>query len=210
MNSLPDAITEILKEVEFDAEAPPMRYHHDDDDDAEYELSEEEPDEHMPPGLASSGTPPGTPPPLNPGEMPMPTFRRAQPGTPPVRGPDPPNLPPNKWQGWKTQTGPTIADLDQSRHSSWMEQESEMADRELREAMARSLQEMRHDPYETPNTGGASGSGRDARTAQYQGTASAQSGTPNTQSDGEGSVLPNRPPTIFAGDNVPQLVPRPR
>ena len=133
----------------------------------------------------------------------MPSFRRAQPGTPPS------NLPPDKWQGWKTQTGPTIADVEQSRQSLSVEQESEMPDPELREAMARSLQEISHDPHETPNTGGASGSGGDARTTPYQGAASAQSGTPNTQSDGEGSVLPNRPPRIFAGDNVPQLVPRP-
>ena len=61
MNSLADAITEILKEVEFDPEAPPMN------DDAEYELNEEEPDEQMPQGLPSSGTPPGPPPPLKPG-----------------------------------------------------------------------------------------------------------------------------------------------
>ena len=201
MNSLPDAITEILKEAEFDPEAPPMRHHH--DDEAEYELNEKEPDEPMTQGRPSSGTPPGTPPPLNPGKMPIPTFRRTQPGTPPVRGPEPPNLPPNKWQGWKTQTGSTLADLDQSRHSSSMEQESEMADPELREAMARSLHEMRRDPYEAPNTGGASGSGRVAEATQHQGVTSTQSATSNTQSDGEGSVLPKRPPTIFAGGTIP-------
>ena len=48
---------------------------------------------------------------------------------------------------------------------------------------------------------------RAVSTAQYQGAVSAQSGTPNTQSDGEGSVLPKRPPTIFPGGNVPQQIP---
>ena len=40
-----------------------------------------------------------------------------------------------------------------------------MPDANLREAMARSLQETRRDPYETPTTGGASGSGAMAQHA---------------------------------------------
>ena len=56
----------------------------------------------------------------------------------------------------------------------------------LREAMARSIQEIRHDPYETPTTGGASGSGA---MAQYA-PSPQQASTPNTQSEGEGSVIP--------------------
>ena len=39
-----------------------------------------------------------------------------------------------------------------------------------------------------------------------------QAGTPNTQSDGEGSVIPNRPPRIATGAEAPQpaqLHPRP-
>ena len=66
MNVLPDAITETLKEVDFDPEAPLMRDLH--EDEAECELTDEEPDEHPPQGLPSAGTPPGTPPPLNPGD----------------------------------------------------------------------------------------------------------------------------------------------
>ena len=87
-----------------------------------------------------------------------------------------------------------------------------MPDAELKESMARSLQEMRHDPYETPNTGGASGSGGAAAATLYQRATPAPTGTPNAQSEGEGSVLPNRPPRIFAGGDAqqpPQLIPRP-
>ena len=114
--------------------------------------------------------PPGTPPPMDPHELPMPfsLIQRAQANTPSIQGPDPPNLPPNRWQGWKTQTGPTIADVEQSRRSPPVEHESEMPDAELKEAMAQSLREMRHDPYETPNTGGASGSGGAASAAPHQ------------------------------------------
>ena len=104
------------------------------------------------------------------------------------------NVPTPKWHGWKTQTGPTIADVEQSRMSRFGEPESEMPDADLREAMARSLQETRHDPYETPTTGGASGSGA---TAQYA-PSPQQASTPNTQSEGEGSVIPKGQSRIAA------------
>ena len=73
MNFLPDAITDTLKEVEFDPEASPRRGLH--EDEAEFELDDKEPDERSPQGLPSSGTPPGPPPPLNPGEMPPTSYR---------------------------------------------------------------------------------------------------------------------------------------
>ena len=83
--------------------------------------------------------------------------------------------------------------------SSSLEQDSEMPDTELQEAMARSIHEMRHDPHETPITGGASGS-------QIPGIAPQQSvATPKTQSEGEGSVIPNRPPRMHPG-NYPSQV----
>ena len=74
--------------------------------------------------------------------------------------------------------------------------------------MARSLQEMGHDPYETPVTGGSSGSGG-ALQSHYPTQAAVtgapppqrpsplQSATPN-QSDGEGSIIPQGPPRIAA------------
>ena len=98
--------------------------------------------------------------------------------------------------------------MERSGQQQASERESEMPDPELREAMAQSLQEMSRDRYETPNTGGSSGSGRAPRTTLYQGVAPARADTPNTQSEGEGSVLPNRPPRISA-EGVPRLVPRP-
>ena len=91
------------------------------------------------------------------------------------------------------------------------DQETEMGDPELREAMTKSLHDTRHDPYETPDTGGASGSGG-AMPSSHQQRATPLTGTPNTQSDGEGSVIPNRPPRIATGveaSQPPQLQPRP-
>ena len=76
--------------------------------------------------------------------------------------------------------------------SPFGDQESEMPDPDLREAMAKSLQETRHDPYDAPMTGGASGS----RAATQYMPSPQQANTPNTQSEGEGSVIPNRPPRI--------------
>ena len=92
------------------------------------------------------------------------------------------------------------------------DQESEMPDPELREAMMRSLRETRYDHHETPDMGGASGSGRAVASSYHQRASPLQAGTPNTQSDGEGSLLPNRPPTIATGveaSQPPQPQPRP-
>ena len=69
--------------------------------------------------------------------------------------------------------------------------------------IVRSLQETRHDPFETPNTGGASGSGG-ATAPSHQQRAYP---TPNTQSDGEGSLFPNRPPRIATGVEATQPSP---
>ena len=109
-----------------------------------------------------------------------------------IEAPQTSNVPAPKWQGWKTQTGPTIADMEQSRMSPFGDPESEMPDPDLREAMLRSLHETTRDPYETPVSGGASGSGAIAQHVPSP----RQANTPNTQSEGEGSVLPNRPPRI--------------
>ena len=49
-----------------------------------------------------------------------------------------------------------------------------------------------------PDTGGASGSGGTAQ----QRASPLQASTPNTQSDGEGSVIPNRPPRIANGAGI--------
>ena len=78
--------------------------------------------------------------------------------------------------------------------SPFGEQESEIPDANLREAMIRSLQEMRRDPYETPTTGGASGSGAATHAASPQ-----PASTPNTQSEGEGSVIPKGQSRIAPG-----------
>ena len=102
------------------------------------------------------------------------------------------NVPAPKWHGWKTQTGPTIADMEQSRISPFGDQESEMPDPDLREAMIRSMRETRRDPHEAPTTGGASGSGAMA----HHVPSPQQANTPNTQSEGEGSVIPIGPPRI--------------
>ena len=86
--------------------------------------------------------------------------------------------------------------------------ESEMPDPDLREAMIRSLHETRHDPHETPISGGASGS---RATAQHV-ASPPQANTPNTQSEGEGSVIPNRPPRIASAPGAQpsaQMQPRP-
>ena len=193
ITQLPDAIQQVLQVVQFTALAPPTRGMDDhpamDDHQAEYE--EDGSPEEEPQGLPASGTPPGPPPPWNPRETPS-TSRigrvqeAVQTELQRIEGPPIVNVPAPKWHGWKTQTGPTIADVEQSRLSPFGESELETPDADLREAMARSLQETRRDPYEAPNTGGASGSGA---VAQYA-PSPQQASTPNTQSEGEGSVIP--------------------
>ena len=180
---LPTAIQQVLQAVQFNSEAPPMR----DLADHQAEYEEHAPPEEEPQGPPSSGTPPGPPPPWNPRETSS-TGRtgRVQEAVQRIEAPPIINVPAPKWQGWKTQTGPTIADMEQSRMSPFGEPESEMPDPNLREAMIRSLHETRRDPYEAPTTGGASGSGV---TAQYA-PSPQQASTPNTQSEGEGSVIP--------------------
>ena len=178
------------------------------EDEAEFEEDDEQ-EEEEPQGLPSSGTPPGPPPPWNPGENPS-TLRtgRVQEAVQRIEAPQISNIPAPKWQDWKTETAPTIADMEQSRMSPCGEPESEMPDPESREAVIRSLHETRRDPHETPLSSGASGS-RD--TAQYVASPS-QAVTPNTQSEGEGSVIPNRPPRIATATEAQQpaqLHPRP-
>ena len=213
MSSLPDAIKQTLKTVNFNPEAPSMRFLP--EDEAEFEEDDEQEEvDTQPQGLPSSGTPPGIPPAWNPRERDTSTLRqgRIQEAVQRIEGPQPPNIPATKWQGWKTKTGPTIADVEQSRMSPVGDPESEMADPELREAMMRSLHETRHDPHETPDTGGASGSGGGIASSYQQRASPLQAGTPNTQSDGEGSVIPNRPPRIATGveaSQPPQMQPRP-
>ena len=189
ITQLPAAIEQVLQVVQFTALAPPTDEMHDppamDEHQAEYE--ENESPEEEPQGLPASGTPPGTPPPWNPRETSS-TSRtgRVQDAVQRIEGPPIINVPAPKWHGWKTQTGPTLADVEQSRMSPFGEPDLETPDADLREAMARSLQETRHDPYELPNTGGASGSGAVPQHAPSP----QQGGTPNTQSEGEGSVIP--------------------
>ena len=180
---LPTAIQQVLQVVQFSSQAPPTR----DLDDHQAEQEEDAPPEEEPQGPPSSGTPPGPPPPWNPREASS-TGRtgRVQETVQRFEAPPIVNVPTPKWHGWKTQTGPTIADVEQSRMSPFGEPESEMPDANLREAMIRSLQETRRDPYEPPNTGGASGSGAMAQHAPSP----QQASTPNTQSEGEGSVIP--------------------
>ena len=187
---LPDAIQQILQSVKFNSEATPMR----DLPDHPAEFEEEDvPVGEETQGVPSSGTPPGTPPPWDP-KVTSSTSRTSKVKEAVQRFEAPPtsNVPAPKWHGWKTQTGPTIADMEQSRMSPFGDQESEMPDPDLREAMIRSLQETRHDPYDAPITGGASGS----RAATHYMSSPQQANTPNTQSEGEGSVIPNRPPRI--------------
>ena len=194
---LPTAIEQVLKVVQFTALATSTDQMHDtpavDEHQAEYE--ENESPEEDPQGLPASGTPPGTPPPWNPRETSF-TSRtgRVQDAVQRIEGPPIINVPAPKWHGWKTQTGPTLADVEQSRMSPFGEPDVETPDADLREAMARSLQETRHDPYELPNTGGASGSGA----VSQQVISPQQGGTPNTQSEGEGSVIPKGQSRIVA------------
>ena len=207
MSHLPEAIKQILKSVTFNPEAPPMRFLS--EDEAEFEEDDDqEVEEAQPEGMPASGTPPGTPPEWNPREGTASTFRtgRVKEAVQRIEGPQTSSIPATKWQGWKTKTGPTIADVEQSRMSPLGDPESEMPDPELREAMMRSLHETRHDPQETPDTGGASGSGG-AMASHYQQRASPpQAGTPTTQSDGEGSLLPNRPPSIAIFQQMESLL----
>ena len=140
MNFLPDAIAQTLERVQFKADAPPLRELP--EDEAEYEEGDmgDGLEENQPKKLPPSGTCLGTPPALDPHDLPMPLslIQKARANTPSGQQPEPPNLPPNRWQGWKTQTGPTIADMEQSRRSPHTEHQSEMPDAELKEAMARS------------------------------------------------------------------------
>ena len=71
--------------------------------------------------------------------------------------------------------------------SPFGEPDPETPDADLREAMARSLQEIRHDPYELPNAGGASESGAVTQHAPSP----QQTGTPNTQSEGKDQESPS-------------------
>ena len=189
INCLPTAIQQVLQHVQFNSDAPSREPP---EDQAEYE--EDPPLEEEPQGVPSAGTPPGTPPPWNPREVSS-TSRtgRVQKAVQRIEAPQTSNVPAPKWHGWKTQTGPTIADMEQSRMSPFGEPESEMADPDLREAMIRSLHEMTHDPHEPPVTDGASGSGAAARH-----NPSPQQANSPMQSDGDGSVLPNRPPRTAA------------
>ena len=113
---LPTAIAEVLRVVKFDSDAPPLRDLH--DHPAEFEEEENVQAEEEPQGPPSSGTPPGPPPPWNPREA-QSTSRtgRVQEAVHRIEGPRTSNVPAPKWQGWKTQTGPTIADMEQSRMS---------------------------------------------------------------------------------------------
>ena len=188
---LPTAIHQVLQVVQFNSQAPPTR----DLDDHQAEYEENAPPEEEPQGPPSSGTPPGPPPPWNPRETSSTgQTGRVQEAVQRFEAPPIVNVPTPKWHGWKTQTGPTIADMEQSRMSPFGEPESEMPDANLREAMLRSLQETRRDPYETPTTGGASGSGAAAQHAPSP----QQASTPNTQSEGEGSVIPKGQSRIAA------------
>ena len=129
-------------------------------------------------------------------------MQRSGGGTPSTTQSSPPNLPQPGWRGWKQQTMPTVADVERSRGPRPSEYESEMPDAELKEAMARSLQEMRYDPMEVPCTGGSSGSGGATALPQNM----TQGGTPTTQSEGESSVLgvSNPPPRLhFEGAAQP-------
>ena len=203
MSHLPEAITQTLQSITFNPEAPPRRFMP--DDEAENEVEEEELAVDQTPGLPASGTPPDPPPERNSRESSTSAFNtgRVQEAVQRIEGPQLCSIPATKWQGWKTQPGPTIADVEQSRMSPPGDQDADLPDPQLREAMVRSLQETRHDPNETPNTGGASGSASATAQSHYQGAT--PTGTPNTQSDGEGSLIPNRPPSIATGTEANQF-----
>ena len=114
INSLPDAIKEVFRVVSFNPEAPVLNAQA--DHEAEYEEDEPEDDVGDFPGVAASGTPPGTPPPLDPAR-PSSTAQtgRVQEVVQRIEGPQISHIPQPKWHGWKTKTGPTIADIEQSR-----------------------------------------------------------------------------------------------
>ena len=106
MNFLPAAITETLGRVQFNSDAPPLRGLP--EDEAEYEEGDmdESPDGNQPQGHVRIL--------LWYNNQSHQIF----------------------WQGWNTQTGPMVADVEQSRRSRQIEHESEMPDAELKEAMA--------------------------------------------------------------------------
>ena len=119
---LPTAIEQVLKVVQFTALAPPTRDVTDHQDDHQAEYEEDGPPEEESQGLPASGTPPGPPPPWNPRESPS-TGRtgRVQDAVQRIEGPPIVSVPAPKWHGWKTQTGPTLADVEQSRMSPFGE-----------------------------------------------------------------------------------------
>ena len=130
INCLPSAIQQVLQHVRFNSGAPSREPP---EDQAEYE--EDVPLEEEPQGVPSAA--------WNPREVSS-TSRtgRVQEAVQRIEAPQTSNVPAPKWHGWKTQTGPTIADMEQSRMSPFGDPESEMPDPDLREAMIRSLQEM--------------------------------------------------------------------
>ena len=125
ITQLPTAIEQVLQVVQFTALAPPTGDRHDhptmDDHQAEYSENESPEEEHQ--GPPASGTPPGTPPLWNPRETTS-TSRtgRVQEAVQRIEGPPIVSVPAPKWHGWKTQTGPTIADVEQSRMSPLVNQ----------------------------------------------------------------------------------------
>ena len=101
MNSLPPAIEEVLEKVKFNSDAPPLRHLTEDEGEFDEHEDEEGLGEDQPQGHPASGTPPGTPPPLDPAEqsvpMPFSLMQRACMGTPLVDQQIPPNLPRTGW-----------------------------------------------------------------------------------------------------------------
>ena len=102
---LPDAIQQVLQNVQFNPEAPPMRDLP--EDHAEFE--EDVPAEEDIQGPPSSGTPPGPPPPWNPRETSS-THRigRVQEAVQRIEALQTSSVPAPKWQGWKDHQSSTV------------------------------------------------------------------------------------------------------
>ena len=68
----------------------------------------------------------------------------------------------------------------------------------LQDALGRSILETRHDPFGTPSTGGSSGSGAPAQVRDVPVRRGPVVLPQTVQSEGEGSVIPSRPPIVTA------------
>ena len=148
MEFLPQAVSEVFSEVQYNPLARPLSA--DVCDEAEMEIIEVDEDE----------------------EDPIPSQE-------PFLIPDPPrqilyghqtcllrSVASSGAQGWKQATMVCEADLANAGVPVEDDEDPDLMDDDLKEALGRSVLDTRHDPFETPNTGGSSGSGGPAQASE--------------------------------------------